>query len=66
MFPKKFNCVQFGAFEPMGSITLAFSMCSLDLRFTVECLFNVIFSVENSETTSTTHATVLRTSKLHI
>jgi hypothetical protein len=27
----------------MGSITLAFCMCSLDVRFTVECVFDVIF-----------------------
>jgi hypothetical protein len=26
-----------------GSITLAFWMCSLDVRFLVECVFNVIF-----------------------
>jgi hypothetical protein len=26
-----------------GSITLAFWMCSLNVRFTVECFFNVIF-----------------------
>jgi hypothetical protein len=29
-----------------GSITLAFWMCSLDVRFTVECVFDVIFRFE--------------------
>jgi hypothetical protein len=38
----------------------------LDVRFTVECVFNAIFSVENSKMTSKTHVTVKRTSKLHI
>jgi hypothetical protein len=41
-------------------------MCSLDVRFTVVCVFNVIVSVENSKMTSKTHATMKRTPKLHI
>jgi hypothetical protein len=41
-------------------------MCSLDVRFTVECVFNVIFGVKNLKMTTKTHATVKRTSKLHI
>jgi hypothetical protein len=38
----------------------------LDVRFTVACVFYVIFSVEHSKFTSKTHTTVKRTSKLHI
>jgi hypothetical protein len=38
----------------------------LDVRFTVECVFNVIFSVKNSIMTSKTHAMVKHASKLHI
>jgi hypothetical protein len=55
-------------FKFKGSITLAFWMCSLDVRFTVACVFNVnvIFSVENSKMTLKTHATVKRTSMLHV
>jgi hypothetical protein len=34
-----------------GSITLAFWMCSLNVRFTVACVFDVIFSVKNSKLT---------------
>jgi hypothetical protein len=30
-----------------GSITPAFWMCSLDVRFAVACMFNVIFGVKN-------------------
>jgi hypothetical protein len=41
-------------------------MCSLDVRFSVECVFDVIFSVKNSKIASKTHSTVKRTSKLHI
>jgi hypothetical protein len=41
-----------------GSITLAFCMSSLDVRFTVECVFTKI--------PLKTHKTVKRTSKLHI
>jgi hypothetical protein len=37
-----------------GSITLAFWMCSFNVRFTVECVFYVVFSVENSKMTSKT------------
>jgi hypothetical protein len=40
--------------------------CVLDVRFTVECVLNVIFIVENSKMTLKTHATVKRTYKLHI
>jgi hypothetical protein len=40
--------------------------CVLDVRFTDECVFNVIFIVENSKMTLKTHATVKRTYKLHI
>jgi hypothetical protein len=41
-------------------------MCSLDVRFSVECVFNVIFSVKNLKITLKTHATGKRTFKLHI
>jgi hypothetical protein len=41
-------------------------MCSLDVHFTVACVFDVIFSVKNSKFTLKTHATVKRTFKLHI
>jgi hypothetical protein len=47
-------------------IALAFWMCSLDMRFSVECVFNVIFSVKNSKMTLKTHLTKKCTSKLHI
>jgi hypothetical protein len=43
-----------------------FDVCSLDGRFSVECDFNVIFSVENSKMESKRHSTVKLTSKLHI
>jgi hypothetical protein len=36
---------------PLGATTLAFWMCRLGVRFTVACVFNVIFSVENSKMT---------------
>jgi hypothetical protein len=32
-----------------GSITLAFWMCSLDVRFLVECVFDVILSVQTQK-----------------
>jgi hypothetical protein len=48
-----------------GWITLAFWMCSLDVRFTVECAFDVIFSDKNSKIRSKTHSKVKRPSKLH-
>jgi hypothetical protein len=37
-----------GTMQPKckGSITLAFWKCSLGVRFTVACVFNVIFSVK--------------------
>jgi hypothetical protein len=46
-------------------------MCSLDVRLTFSCVFNVMSfpqwsSVENSKNTSKTHATVKRTYKLTI
>jgi hypothetical protein len=41
---------------------LAFWMCSLDVRLSVKCVFNVIFSVKNLKITSKTHASVKRTS----
>jgi hypothetical protein len=50
----------------LGLITLAFWMRSLDVRFTVECVFDIIFSVENLIVTSITHSTVKRTPKLYI
>jgi hypothetical protein len=31
----------------LGSTTLAFLMCTWDVRFRVECVFDVIFKVEN-------------------
>jgi hypothetical protein len=46
--------------------SLAFWMCSFDVRFAVECVFYVIFSVKNSKMTSKSHSTGKRTSKLHI
>jgi hypothetical protein len=49
-----------------GSITLAFWIYSLNVRFTVKCVFNVIFEFSTLKMTSKTHATVKRTSKLHI
>jgi hypothetical protein len=49
-----------------GLIRFAFWICSLDERFTVECVFNGIFIIDNSEMTWKTHLTVKRTSKLHI
>jgi hypothetical protein len=49
-----------------GLITLAFWMCSLDVCFTVACVFDVIFSVQNSKMTLKMHATVKRTSKTHV
>jgi hypothetical protein len=52
--------------DAKGSITLAFWMCSFDVRFPVECVFNVNFSVKNLKITSKMHATEKRTSKLHI
>jgi hypothetical protein len=41
-------------------------MCSLDVRFRVECVFDVIFKVENSKMTLKVCSTVKRTSKQHI
>jgi hypothetical protein len=41
-------------------------MCILDVRFTVECVFDVIFEFLTLKMTSKTHYTVKRTSKLHI
>jgi hypothetical protein len=41
-------------------------MCSLDVRFTVEYVFNVIVCFEKLQMTSKTHLTVKRRSKLHI
>jgi hypothetical protein len=41
-------------------------MCSLGVRFTVACVFNVIFTVKNSKMTLKTYARVKRTPKLHI
>jgi hypothetical protein len=38
----------------------------LDVRFPVECVFKVIFTVENLKLTLKTHATVKRSSKVHI
>jgi hypothetical protein len=52
--------------NPKGSITLAFWMCILNVRFTVACVFNVIFEFLTLQMTSKTHATVKRTPKLHI
>jgi hypothetical protein len=49
-----------------GSISLAFWMCSYDVRFTVECVLNVIFELSTLKITSKTHSTVKSTSKLHI
>jgi hypothetical protein len=49
-----------------GLITLAFYMCSLEVRFTVECVFDDIFEFSTLKMTSKTHSTVKRTSKLHI
>jgi hypothetical protein len=40
-------------------------VCSLDVNFRVECVFDVIFSVESSKMASKTNPTVKRTSKLH-
>jgi predicted membrane protein len=44
----------------------AFWMCSSDVRFTVQCVFNVIFKFSTLKMTSKTHMTRKRTSKLHI
>jgi hypothetical protein len=52
--------------QSKGSITLAFWICSLGNRFTIACVFNVIFSIENEKNTLKTYATVKRTPKLHI
>jgi hypothetical protein len=41
-------------------------MCSLDVRFTVACVFDVIFEFSTLKITLKTHSTVKRTSKLHI
>jgi hypothetical protein len=41
-------------------------MCSLDVRSTIECVFNVIFEFLTLNILSKTHPTVKRTSKLHI
>jgi hypothetical protein len=49
-----------------GLITFAFLMCTLDVRFWVECLSDVIFSVKNSKMTLITHSTEKRTTKHHI
>jgi hypothetical protein len=49
-----------------GGITLAFWMCSLDVRFTLECVFDVIFEFLTLNMTSKMYLTVKRTSKLHI
>jgi hypothetical protein len=38
----------------------------LDVRFTVKCVFDVIFEFLTLKMTSKTHSTVQRTSKLHI
>jgi hypothetical protein len=38
-----------GFFGYFGSITLAFLICSLDVRFTVKFVFDIFFSVENSK-----------------
>jgi hypothetical protein len=48
------------------TFNLHIEMYSLDVRFRVECVSNVIFSVENSKMTSKTNSTVKRTTKLHI
>jgi hypothetical protein len=49
-----------------GSITVAFWMCCLDVRLTVECVFNVIFEFLTLKITSKTHSTVKGKVKLHI
>jgi hypothetical protein len=41
-------------------------MCSLDVRFTVTCVFDVILDFSTLKMTLKTHSTVKRTSKLHI
>jgi hypothetical protein len=41
-------------------------MCNLNVRFTVACVFDVNFEFSNLKMTLKTHATVKRTSKLHI
>jgi hypothetical protein len=43
-----------------------FWMCSLDVRFTVACVFGVNFEFKILKITLKTHETVKRTSKLHI
>jgi hypothetical protein len=48
---------------PRGSITIAFWMCSLGVRFTVECVFDVFFEFLILKITLKTHSTVKRTSK---
>jgi hypothetical protein len=50
----------------LGSITLAFRMCSLNVRFPVACVFKVIFKFLTLKMTLKTHSTEKRTSKLHI
>jgi hypothetical protein len=41
-----FSIIDYNCHLSKGSITLAFWMCSLNVRFTVECVFDVIFSVD--------------------
>jgi NAD(P)-dependent dehydrogenase (short-subunit alcohol dehydrogenase family) len=47
-------------------ITFAFLMCSLDARFWVKCVFDVILVPKTQKMTLNTHPTVIGTSKLHI